>query len=347
MSSAVTLPEPSWQAAVDALGGARSAALGCHVGPDGDGIGSMLAAGLALRDRSRADAAAIDVVCGWDAGDGRPAVPEHYGFLPGQGLLAPAADMPAHPDVFLAFDTGSVERLGRLADVAERAATVCVLDHHASGAPFGDVRLVDTGAAATGLIAEELIRRLGCSLTADIATCLYTAVVTDTGSFKFAATTAAVHEVAARLLATGIAHDVISRRIWDTAPFGYLGLLGMALTRARLEPDAAGGHGVVWTSVSADDLAGHGLGLADIEDVIDTLRVTQEAEVAVVLKQGTDRRWQASTRSKGAVDVGAVCSALGGGGHRFAAGYTSYDDLDTTVDKLRAALASAPGTSAR
>jgi phosphoesterase RecJ-like protein len=215
---------------------------------------------------------------------------------------------------------------------------VCVLDHHASGVPFGDVRLVDTAAAATGLIAEELIRRLGCPVSTDIATCLYTAITTDTGSFKFSATTPAVHEVAARLLATGVAHDEISRRIWDTAPFAYLGLLGEALGRAVLETDAVGGRGLVRTSVSADDLAEHGLGLDDIEDLIDTLRITQEAEVAVVLKQGEDLLWQASTRSKGAVDVGAVCAALGGGGHRFAAGYTSYDDLDTTIDKLRAAL---------
>ncbi len=332
MIGAVTLPDASWQAAAETLAVARTVALGCHVGPDGDGIGSMLAVGLALRE------AGLDVACGWDAGDREPVVPAHYDFLPGQELLVPPTAMPARPDVFLAFDTGSIERLGRLSDVAGNASTVCVLDHHASGAPFGDVQLVDTAAAATGLIAEELIRRLGCPLTADIAACLYTAVTTDTGSFKFSATTPAVHEVAARLLATGIAHDEISRRIWDTAPFGYLRLLGDALDRARLEPGAVGGRGLVWTSVSAEQLAAHELGLEDIEDLIDTLRVTREAQVAVVLKQGTDRLWQASTRSKGAVDLGAVCSALGGGGHRFAAGYTSYDDFDTTIDKLRVAL---------
>jgi phosphoesterase RecJ-like protein len=192
------------------------------------------------------------------------------------------------------------------------------------------------------VLVAELLERLGLPLTADVAAPLYTGLVTDTGSFRYAATSPSVHALAARLLATGIRHDLISRAIWDTQPFGYVRLLGAAAARAELEPAAAGGLGLVWTTVTAEDLAEHSLELSDVEGVIDAVRVAQEAEVAVVVKQEPDRSaWRVSTRSKGRVDVGAVCAALGGGGHRFAAGFTSYDGPELALAQLREQLATA------
>jgi phosphoesterase RecJ-like protein len=171
-----------------------------------------------------------------------------------------------------------------------------------------------------------------------MAACLYTGLTTDTGSFKFAATTPSVHELAGRLLATGVRHDEISRVIWDTNPFAYLQLLGVLLSRVALEPD----HDLVWTWISNDDLTSHGLALEDVEGAIDVVRTAEEAEVALVMKQGLDGLWSASMRSKGAVDVGAVAVAMGGGGHRFAAGFTSDTDVEQTVARLRAAFDAAP-----
>ena len=119
-------------------------------------------------------------------------------------------------------------------------------------------------------------------------------------------------------------------------------LLGDVLGRAVLETDAAGGLGLVWTCSTAADMRQHGVTMDQLEGVIDILRTSREAEVAVVCKQDTDGSMKVSTRSKGQLDVGAVCVALGGGGHRFAAGFTSTADVAATMAALRAQLAAAP-----
>ena len=218
-----------------------------------------------------------------------------------------------------------------------------VIDHHVTNTRFGTVNLVDERAAATAVVVVELLDRMGLPVTAEIAAPLYTGLITDTGSFKYAATTPAVHELAARLLATGIRHDVISREIWDTAPFAYVQLLGAVCSRSVLEPAEVGGLGLVWTTVVTDDLDRFGLALSDVEGVIDVVRTAGEAEVAAVLKTDpADGLLKVSMRSKGQIDVGAVCVALGGGGHRFAAGFTSYDDGRHDPGRLRPALAAAP-----
>lgn len=324
-----------WTAVVEALRAADAVALACHVGPDGDALGSMLALGAALRTLGK------DVVASWG---GEPfAVPESYSFLPAVDLLVPPGEFPAAPALLVTFDTGSADRLGSLADRVDTAQCCIVVDHHASNTRYGGLHLLDVGAAATAVLVAELVDRLGVPLTQEIAAPLYTGLVTDTGSFKYSATTPSVHELAGRLLATGIRHDLISRAIYDTAPFAYVRLLGAACSRARLEPDAVGGLGLVWTSVPADEMTGSGLGLADVEGVIDVLRVAREAEIAVVVKgDPVEGGWKVSTRSQGVVDVGAVCTALGGGGHRFAAGFSTDEGPEAVLERLRDALARAP-----
>lgn len=324
-----------WSAAVDRLRAADEVALACHVGPDGDALGSMLALGAGLRSLGKR------VVASWG---GEPfAVPAAYDFLPAVDLLVPPGDFPAAPDLLVTFDTGSVDRLGSLGDRVATAGCCVVVDHHASNTRYGRLNLVDATAAATAVLVADLLDELGVALTPETAAPLYTGLVTDTGSFKYAATTPAVHALAGRLLATGIRHDLISRAIYDTAPFDYVQLLGAACSRAQLEPSAVDGLGLVWTTVPVEDLDRAGLGLADVEGVIDVLRIAQEAEVAVVLKgDPLEGGWKVSTRSKGSIDVGAVCTSLGGGGHRFAAGYTAAEAPDDVLDRLRAALATAP-----
>ncbi len=328
-------PSASTTEAVALLQAHDEVVLACHVNPDGDALGSMLALGLALRERG------TKVVASW--GSEPFEVPTPYRGLPGLDLLVPAADVPAAPRLLITFDTGSVDRLGTLADRVRSAENVLVIDHHASNTRFGTVNYLDVRAASTASMIVDLLDALGLPLTQDIAACVYTGLVTDTGSFKYAATTPQVHRLAARLLETGIRHDLISREIYDTASFGYVKALGLVCARAVLEPEAVGGLGLAWTAVGAEDLHRYDLVLADVEGVMDVLRMTREAEVAVVVKTDPEDGWlKVSTRSKGAVDVSAVCVALGGGGHRFAAGFTSYEPLAATMDRLRTALATAP-----
>lgn len=316
--------EQDWEHAAALLRDADDVLVACHVSPDGDALGSALAVGVALEGLGK------NVVASF--GDDPFVVPEVLDFLPGKHLLCPPGESPTAPDLLVTFDTGSADRLGLLAGRVSAAGRCLVVDHHATNTRFGTDLLLDTNAAATAVMALELVDRLGVELDKDIATCVYTGITTDTGSFRFSATTPAVHRVAARLLEAGVEHDLIARRIFDTKSFGYLKLLGAALSRAQLEPQ------LVWTSVPAADRREHRVPMDLVEAVIGVLRVTAERDVAVVFKQDDAGRWIVSTRSKGEVDVGAVCASLGGGGHRFAAGFTGSSDLDETLARLRAAL---------
>jgi phosphoesterase RecJ-like protein len=324
-----------WTRAAKILDSADRVCLACHVRPDADALGSMLALALALGSRPGCSAPVVA-----SFGDTPFAVPATLDFLPGIELLTPPAQFPDRPQVMVTLDAGSVDRLGSLAASAAAADELIVLDHHASNTGFGSVNLVDPASAATAVLTDRLIAELGIALTRDIATGLYAGLVTDTGSFKFAATTPQVHELAARLLRTGIDPAAVSRRLYDTAPFGYLRMLASALNRALLDREACGGLGLVWTTVTRADRDPAALPFESAESVIDEVRKTQEAEVAVVLKETDDGTWEVSVRSKLILDVGKACTALGGGGHVRAAGFSASGRPDAAVRALETLLAS-------
>jgi len=322
-----------WARAVKVIDGAGQVCLACHVRPDADALGSMLAVLHALASRPGGAPAVVA-----SFGDVPFEVPAILRFLPGIELLTAPADYPVQPDVMLSFDAASIDRLGALTDRATAAAELIVLDHHVSNTKFGSVNLVDPAAAATAVLAATLIDGLGIPLTEQIALGLYAGLVTDTGSFKFSATTPEVHELAARLLATGIDPGAVSRELYDRAPFSYLRMLAAALDRAILERESARGHGLVWTAVTRTDRVQTGLSLDAAESVIDEIRRTDEAEVAVVLKEDDAGVWQVSLRSKSLIDVSAIATALGGGGHARAAGFSYTGGADEAIRAVRTLL---------
>ncbi len=320
---------PDWARAVAILDGAEHVCLACHIRPDADALGSMVAVAGALRDRGQGVVASF----------GDPfVVPAILTFLPGLELLSPPDRFPARPDVMMSFDASNVDRLGGLARSAGAAAELIVVDHHATNTGFGSVNLVDPAAAATAVLAAELISRLGVPLSREIAVGLYAGLVTDTGSFRFAATTPAVHELAAQLLRAGVDPAAVCRELYDRAPFGYLGMLAAALGRAQLDPAAVGGRGLVWTTVTRADRERAELALDAAESVIDEVRRTDDAEVAVVLKEDDQGVWQVSVRSKDVVDVGEACTELGGGGHARAAGFSHTGRAGEAIAALKGVL---------
>jgi phosphoesterase RecJ-like protein len=322
-----------WAAAVAAIRAHAPSGrvlLLCHVNPDGDALGSMLGVALGLR---RLEVPHLQATF-----PGAFDVPEPFTQLPGLDMLVPEQEAYEDADLVIVFDVAAESRLGDLVDRLATAKATVVLDHHASNTQFGGVNLVDARAAATSVVAEELLARLDVPLDAEIAECLYVALATDTGSFKFDMTTPRVHEMAARLLATGIRPGDISRRIFDTRPFGAIKLFGEVLGRAALDPTAAGGHGMVWTYATLEDLDRHQQRPYVMDALIDPVRTVAEADVSVVVKQTGEREWAVSLRSKGAVDVGAVAVALGGGGHRLAAGFTGNGTPGDVVVAVREQL---------
>lgn len=324
------VPVAEWRQAVALIEAADQIVLACHVSPDGDALGSMLALAQALTAVGKRCQASFGDACGEPF-----TVPATLRFLPGQDLLVEPSLLPAAPELMITLDAADSARLGSLHARARNARDVLVIDHHASNTMFGSVHLVDPAAAATAVLVEELISLLGVPLTRDIALGLYAGLASDTGSFRNGHTTPEVHSLAGRLLAAGVRPEAVGRELWDRAPFGYLRVLAGALDRARLEPDAAGGLGLVWTTVSRAERARRGVSYDQIEGIIDQLRRTDEAEVAVVCKETDDGGWYVSTRSKGRVDVGHACVELGGGGHSLAAAFTADGELRGTLERLR------------
>jgi phosphoesterase RecJ-like protein len=171
---AATSADLEWDRAVELIRAAEEICLACHVAPDGDALGSMLALAQALR--------ALGKRC--TASFAEPfVVPAILRFLPGQELLVEPARMPAAPELMISLDAAGRARLGGLAEHADRAGALIVVDHHASNTGFGGVRLVDPAAAATAVLVEELIRRLGVPLDRDIAQGLYAGLASVSGSF--------------------------------------------------------------------------------------------------------------------------------------------------------------------
>lgn len=282
--------------------------LACHIGPDGDALGSMMGLAVAAANAGKQVHASF----------GSPfVVPDNLAFLPRQGLVSPA-EVPASPEVMVVLDAGSKDRLGELARNAGEAKTLIVLDHHITNEGFGDISVVDGAAAATGELVGELLDLLEWPITPEIATCLHTAVVTDTGRFQYSATKPSTFLFGARMVAAGADTDFIGQQVYEQAPFGYLKAAAVALSGATLDSEA----GVVSAVLTATDLAAAGIDWGDIDNLINTIRLPVEADVALLVKVYDDNRVKLSLRSRGMTDVGSIASSLGGGGHRFAAGAT-------------------------
>lgn len=307
--------------AAAAINASELLALACHVGPDGDALGSMLGFGIAARDAGKQAV----------AGFGSPfVVPANLSFLPTDLLVGPEA-FPETPETMVVFDAGSQDRLAELGSPAGDAGTLVVIDHHVTNEGFGDIALVDPDAAATAVIVVDLLDALGWPITPEIATCLLTAVVTDTGRFQYSNTTAPTLELAARLVAAGARPEQISQKVYEEAPFGYLKVAGAALARATLDADL----GMVSTIITQQDLDEANVGWGDIDNLLNTLRLAEEADVAVLAKVSADDDVKLSLRSRGATDVGALAAELGGGGHRLASGLTFEGEPEEAIEEVR------------
>jgi len=321
------------QAAAAVLARARDVTLFGHVNPDADAFGSAIGLGLALADRG----ATVRVSFGAPA-----EVPESLRGLDSAGLFVPFDAVPPAPETLVVLDTGSIDRLGPLADrvaaTRDAGGDVVVIDHHVSNTRFGTLNIVDDRSEATASLVLRLLDAMDAPLTEPVARAIYAGLLTDTSSFRRA--TPATHTAAARLLAAGVDSAAVARGLMDTHPFAWLGMLAAVLQRAELDPSAAQGLGLVSATITLADA--DGLRAEDVESVINIVRATREAEVAAVLKQAGPDTWVGSFRAVGRLDVSAAAVALGGGGHRLAAGFTTHGTESEVWARVRAALAQAP-----
>lgn len=303
---------------------AEELVLACHLGPDGDALGSMLAVAAAASKRGRRV---------WATFGPPDSPPAEFSYLPLE-LLTPLPEVPAEPELMLTFDAASADRLGLLTPYAEKAKRLIVVDHHRSNPGFGHLNLIDPAAAATAQVTYRLLEWLGWDFDQVIATCLLTGLVTDTGRFQYSNTTPETLRIAATLVEMGARPEEVGRHVYEESPFALLRVEAAVLERAQLDLERS----VVFSVLRLADLAAAGIAPEDTDHLIDAIRVAQEAEVALLVKEQPDQTVKASLRSRGAIDVGAIAVAHGGGGHHNAAGFTYEGTAEEAIAIVLEAL---------
>lgn len=299
------MTEPALEEAAKALRAAERVLLACHVNPDGDTMGSALALGLALRDSGKQ----VAIVCPDEP-------PRAYRFMPGSETFLRSAPEETF-DVAVAVDCDGFHRLGAAGPAVRKATRVIEMDHHTGEGRFGDILVIDQSASATGELVFLLLQRLELPITPDIATNLYVALLTDTGSFRFANTTARSLRIAAELVERGADAARIAEQIYETRSFAAVAMLGHALASMKRSDDGA----LVWARLTEKDFLGTGGSDAETEGIINHLRSIEGVKVALLFRQ-VDGRIRVSLRGRAPVDVSQVARVFGGGGHRQAAGCT-------------------------
>jgi phosphoesterase RecJ-like protein len=307
---------------VAALRGRSSFMFVSHVKPDGDTLGAGLALGLALK--------ALGKRVGYFQQD---PVPRNLRFLPDSDHVARdvPADLPA--DTLWVFcDMSDFSRAGEFLPKLERA-NMLDIDHHLGNSHFGALNYVIATEASTGTCVLRLLKALDATITPEIATCILTTIMTDTGAFMHTNTTAAVLRMSAEMIELGADKPLITEEIFANKRFAATKLLGMALERAVLDDDGR----YCWTYVDEAMLRACDADGEDTEEIVQHLRAVDGVEAAALFKdyEGAVR---VSLRSSGKINVQAAAASLNGGGHFMASGLTFEGDLKSAVDAVHAAL---------
>jgi phosphoesterase RecJ-like protein len=309
------------KAIADALRAARRILLVNHESPDGDCLGSSLALALALRRLGR------DVVVG--SSDGLYAM---YGFLPGASQVTDQIEGLGAFDVAVGVECSDLGRAGRFGPALAGARVVINIDHHRDNSGYGDLVWQDAGAASVAEMFAVLLRELGADIDADIATCLMTGVLTDTGSFRYPSVRSESFRLAADLVARGAHPDVIYERVFESRSAAAVRLLGVALSRLALSPDGA----IVWTLVDGDMLSATGATWSETEHIVGALRAIEGVRIAILFKID-EGQVKVSLRARAGARANEIAVRFGGGGHVGAAGFTAAGAAASVIPETLAA----------
>jgi phosphoesterase RecJ-like protein len=294
--------------------------LTSHARPDGDAVGSALACCQILRTMGK-DA---DVVL-------REGVPRIYQGLPFADKVVQAERVNGNYEAAIILECESVQRT-RLEGLENRF--LISIDHHFSGRPFADVNWIDPEAVATGEMVYRLASAVGVQISPEIATCLYTAVLADTGSFMFAGTNEHTFGLARALVRAGADPVQCARSIYFGHSTAKMRLLGAALSNLHREGRLA------WISVTQEQMEQCEAKEEDCEGLVNYALSIRDVEVAVFLRELPGGRYRVSLRSKGGLNVAAVAERFGGGGHECASGCSVEGPLEVAVARILAEIRS-------
>jgi phosphoesterase RecJ-like protein len=278
-----------------------------HVSVDGDGLGSSLALALALKTINKLATVYIE-----------EEIPSNYSFLPGREFVQVYKEDPDKHELVLALDTGDLERLGKRVSIFKDAERSVNIDHHTTNTEFAQINLVNTNSSAVGEIIYQLIKKMGITLDRDMATCLYVAIATDTGGFRYSNTTSITHQITADLINNGVDVADISQLVFETTSLPKVRLMGRAIENLELFENGK----LAFVHITDDMLKSSDAVEEDCEGLVNIGRNIEGVEVSVLMRQRGDDEFKINFRSKAYVDVSRIANRYSGGGHVRAAGCT-------------------------
>ncbi len=307
------MKETNWSDVSDALNRANGIVIITHKNPDSDGIGSQIALFHALRSIGKQVwMHNIDVV------------PRICRYLDASEQVTSGHEFKHlnEVDTIVSLDCGAKSRLS-MPDVFFAGKTLINIDHHASNSGFGEVNVVDAGYCATGAMVYDLLNHLEIALSPAMAAAIFVAVMTDTASFRLSTVDAKVFRLAADLVEAGADPAVASKAVYGSNSYARLELLKMSLDTLELHDNGLS----AWLHVTDEMYASTSADTEDTEGFIDYGRGIEGVAVTVFIRPGGDGSWKLSFRGANGLDVGALASELGGGGHRYAAGCVLHGTL--------------------
>lgn len=310
LTTTMAATDPEIQRITSALHARRRFVISSHSRPDGDSIGSQLAMAFALRALDK-DVTVVNLD------------PAAHTFMAFPGVrdirIAPAVE--GEFDAAIIMECSDYARTGVAG--LDRYFTINI-DHHPGNTEYGQINWFDPSAAACAEMVFDVVRALGVPLSPEIATHVYVAILTDTGSFHFSNLSPRTFEICRQLVESGIDPVRIARQVYDSATLGRLKLCGAIMTRMEVESD--GRIAVLYVDRSMAKSAG--ATYEDTEGVINQPLTVKDLQAVIFFKQTEGNEYRVSLRSKGDVDIGVVAKAFGGGGHKNAAGCTVTGDVN-------------------
>ncbi len=319
--SSSVLPADPVQAILEVLRRGQRFLVCSHARPDGDALGSMLACSMLLEQMGKqVDAVTADHV------------PLLYRGLPGASSIRSTQKISEAYDAVILLECDGLERAG--IEGLEKYVLINI-DHHVSGRSYAPLNWIDCEAPSVGEMVYRLVRAAGAAVTPEMATCLYTTVLTDTGGFSYGSIRASTFELARELVAAGADPVRIAREICFSTPMSKMLLLGAALNTLQRE-----GH-IAWLRVTHQDMVRTGAVEEDCEGIVNFAIGIAGIEAAVFLRELPEGQIRMSLRSKGSMNVAELAGRLGGGGHENAAGCTVEGPLPRALDEILDILRSA------
>jgi len=290
--------------------------LASHIHPDGDAIGSTLAMGLSLKalgkDVTLYNESLISAV---------------YHFIPSVKMFVNHVSDLSVYDCALIVDCGNIQRIGAVSEHISRIPVVINIDHHITNTRFGNFQIVDEKACASAEIIYDIIKKMAIPLSKNIATALYTAILTDTGSFRFSNTNRQAFKICEEMVGLGIDPYDVSQHVYGTYSLGRIRLLNLVLDSIEISDNGK----LSMMSLTQEMLEETGTELEDGNDLINYARIIEDVKVAVLIQEQKKNNgkplFHVSLRSDGTVNVADIAFSFGGGGHCCAAGFDFKADL--------------------